>query len=351
MFEDNTASVSVDPVAALGAPDQGPHIAARAARATLLDDLDERIRLLPTHPLNQRPVRVLTRAIKQAFLEICGAAAYKHAGVAFCADFRVGKSTAVLMIKDWLRATLPNVAVASLSAQSHKETSERVFYGDMLLAFQLTESGTAQDRKIKLRAAIIAACREAGGTDFVLLIDEGQNWGDTEYTWLRDLANLLRDQDGFCLITAVWGDLRLDQLSSMFRTKRKDLWGRFMLKPQQFQGIRNQEDLRFFLAEHDSIKRCEFPVGSGISFTEYFLPRAYANGWRLANETENLWNAMVQAARGVGQEFSEVGMQWVGEAVIRFLTLRLRDDAADFRTDSKWWGEALALARFADAMV
>ena len=103
----------------------------------------------------------------------------------------------------------------------------------------------------RVRVAIIAACVEAGGKHFSLLIDEGQNWDRREYTWLRDLSNQLREQDGYVFTTVTWGDLRLDDVSAKFRLTRKDLWARFLMKPEKFHGIRNLDDLKFFLSEHD----------------------------------------------------------------------------------------------------
>lgn len=358
MFEDDTIP-SQEQLAAAAAKEQpvalpDEHAAQLAARAALLADLDERIRLLPKHPLNKRPVKILTRSIQTAFLEICGAAAYKRPGYVFGADFRVGKSTAVSMIKEKLRESLPHVAVGMIVAQDYKKNrtaSPRMFWGDVLFAFGLTDSGNSQDRKFRVHSAIIAACREADGTDFVLLIDEGQNWGEDEYTHLRDLANLLLDPHGISVTTVVFGDPRVEALGSVSRLRRKDLWARFMMQPRQFHGIRDKDDLRFFLNEHDSTKRCEYPAGSGISYTEYFLPRAYANGWRLSGQTDQLWDALVRAAQTVSQQVTDVGMQWVGDAVIRFLTLHLQKDVPEFMPEPGDWDAAVALSGFVESLV
>lgn len=334
---------------ALTAEEQTAQLVARAA---LLTDVTERIRRLPQHPLNRLPVKILTGSIKAAFLEICGAVAYKRPGIVFTADFRVGKSTAVTMIREKLRVSLPHVAVSSVCAQAHKENAtERLYWGDLLEALGLDDSGTAQDRKKRFVSAILAACREAGGTDFALLIDEGQNWGMKEYTYLRDVTNLLIDLHGISVTTVIFGDLGLKDLCSTTRLKRKDLWARFMMQPRTFHGIKDKEDLQFFLAEYDSTKRCEYPAGSGISYTEYFLPLAYANGWRLAKETDPVWDALARAAQSVGHEVSDVGMQWVGSAVTRFLTANLKTDVTQFRTCPDDWDQAVALSGYVQSLI
>lgn len=322
------------------------------ARAALLSDVNERIRLLPNHPLNKVPVKILTNAVRTTFLEVCGAAAYKRPGYVFVADFRVGKSTAVTMIREKLQASLPHVAVASVCAQDHRESAtERRFWGDMLTGFKLDDSGTAEDRKKRVMSAILAACREAGGTDFALLIDEGQNWRFTEYTYLRDLLTLMADPHGIAVTTAIFGDPRLRELCTAARQKRKDLWGRFMMQPRVFNGIMTKEDLSSLLKEYDSTKRCEYPAGSGISYTEYFLPQAYANGWRLLGEADALWDALARSAQTVGQDVGNIGMQWIGSAITRFFTAQLNADYPQFETTDKHWDDAVALSGYVESLV
>lgn len=262
-------------------------------RSSALGEGPERAYFMDSHPLNQRPVQILTNSIKDSFLSVSAAIKFKRPGCAFSAEFRSGKSTALLMINRQLPDVMPEVAYGLISAKDHDTVTERVFWGDMQVALGLVPEGTAQERQNKLRSAIIAGCIQAGGRHFCLLIDEGQNWGVREYTFLRDLANQLREQDGYVLTTIIFGDPRLDELSSMFRIKRKDLWARFLMKPNRFHGIRNVEDLRFFLSELDGPIRCEYPAGSGVSYTEFFLPKAYADNWRLGNQAQEVWDAFV----------------------------------------------------------
>ncbi|MFU2489062.1 ATP-binding protein [Thauera sp. WH-1] len=319
-------------------------------RIASLSEGPDRERYLESHPLNQRPVKVLTVSIKEAFLSVGAAIKFKRPGCAFSAKFRSGKSTALLMIRDDLPSVMQAVAFGLISAKEHDAATERVFWGDLLIALGIVTDGTAQDRQTRLRTAIISACVQAGGRHFCLLIDEGQNWHTREYTFLRDLANQLREQDGYILTTIIFGDPRLDDMSATFREKRKDLWARFLMRPEPFFGIRNVSDLRSFLAEHDSAKRCEYPAGSGISYTEFFLPSAYASGWRLADQAQHVWDAFVQAATDVGQQFSDIGMQWVGETVIHFLTTQMASDIAGFHGQSGW-DDAVKNSMFVDSLV
>lgn len=320
-------------------------------RSSALGEGPERAYYIDSHPLNQRPVQILTNSIKDSFLIVSAAIKFKRPGCAFSAEYRSGKSTALLMIKGQLPDVMPEVAFGLISAKYHDAVTERVYWGDVQVALGLVPEGTAQERQITLRSAIIAGCIQAGGRHFCLLIDEGQNWGVREYTFLRDLANQLREQDGYVLTTIIFGDPRLDELSSMFRTKRKDLWARFLMKPNRFHGISNVEDLRFFLSELDGPIRCEYPAGSGVSYTEFFLPKAYADNWRLGNQAQDVWDAFVRAAAKVSRQFGELGMQWVGETVIHFLTAQMEKDWIGFQSMPDAWDEAIVKAQFVDSLI
>lgn len=323
----------------------------QALRIAALSIGPDRERYFDSHPLNQRPVKVLTTSIKDAFLSVASAIKFKHPGCAFSARFRSGKSTALLMIQDKLPGEVQAVAFGLITAQEHDAATERVFWGDLLIALRLITEGTAQDRQNRLRTAIISACLQAGGRHFCLLIDEGQNWDARAYTRLRDLANQLREQDGYLLSTVIFGDPRLDDLSANFREKRKDLWARFLMRPEPFFGIRDVSELRYFFAQHDSTMLCEYPAGSGISYTEFFLPSAYESGWRLANQAQYAWDAFVRAATEIGQEISDIAMQWVGDTVIHFLITQMKNDVvAGFNFQSAW-DDAVKDSRFIDSLV
>ncbi len=306
---------------------------------------------LANHPLNQRPVAILTESIKSAFIIASDAVRFKRLGCAFLADFRTGKSTALEMIARELTNVLPEVACELISAIAHDTVTERAFWGDILVAFGLPLYGNAQDRFQRLRAAIITACAEAGGRHFCLLIDEGQNWGQREFTFLRDFSNQLRQKDRYVLTTVIFGDLRLKDLAATFRSDRKDLWARFLMKPEPFASMGSVKDLQFFLSEHDNVKRCEYPAGSKLSYSEFFLPRAYASGWRLSDEAQNAWEAFVRAAATVNRKIRDIGMQWVGDAVTHFLTANMAADVEGFNSLPEDWDAAVLQSKFIDSLI
>ena len=79
--------------------------------------------------------------------------------------------------------------------------------------------------------------------------------------------------------------------------------GRFRLLPHHFTGLLwarpagemplvpsdmdQLSDVELALNEYDIL---EWPPGSGVTYSQYFAPKAFANGWRLRNEYEAIKN-------------------------------------------------------------
>jgi hypothetical protein len=123
------------------------------------------------------------------------------------------------------------------------------------------------------------------------------------------------------------------------------------MKPEPFACMRSVEDLKFFMSEHDNVRRSEYPSGSKICYSEFFLPRAYANGWRLGNEAQNAWEAFERAAATVNRKLRDIGMQWVGDAVTHFLTAQMSEDVEGFTSLPKNWDEAVNQSKFTDSQI
>lgn len=311
----------------------------------------ERDSYLLNHPLNMRPVEVLTRSIEEAFLQVVTAVKYRQLGLCFQAPFRLGKTTAACIIASNISQVVQHLAVHLAVAKTHEKVSERAFYGDLCESFMLTNQGTAEERSGRLRKAIVAACQAMGGNQFLLMIDEGQNWGEKEWEWLRDTGNVLLKDNKITLTTVTFGDMRLGAVRGKVQRTRQDLWARFMMKSTVFSGIRNKEDLAYFLSQLDNAEKYEYPAGSGISFSEFFFPLAYGAGWRLENQTDAIWQAFERAASKVTRKVDELGMQWVSDTVVDFLISRTLSDFEGFNCEPDDWDNSVAASRFVESLV
>jgi hypothetical protein len=314
-------------------------------RETALQSGPERETLLASHPLHGDIIEIKTPPIKLALLAIQEAIKYRRPGLAFAADCRHGKTTMLTMVSKAMAEMFVKVPYAVITAAKHDKVTERAVWTDVLLGFHVQATGTAIDRKKAVRGAILTACQAVEGDTFVLYIDEGQNWSSLEFNFLRDLTNELRRYFHRTVITVTVGDLKLRTVTDVIRALDKGLWSRFLRNVNEFCGIRSVDALREVMQEYDNADY-EYPRGSGVCYSEFFLPHAYANGWRLAQEAPALWRELQAVADLHRRPLDDVGMQWISDSILTFLTLQLASDEAVIKPASEDWAMAVTNSQF-----
>ena len=311
----------------------------RLVREAALQEGPTRESLYTSHPLVCNTVRVITKPLQEAYEVIAQVIVHRDPGTCLIADFRIGKTRGIGVIKDELASTFPTLPVGVINAKHHETASERTFFGDILEDYRhgAAQSGTAADRRRRLLSLWEAAARSTGSDRYVLFVDEGQNWGEAEYTWLRDATNDMQ-QRNVNVITIIFAHPELIATrGKMLARRRTDLIGRFLLTPRAFRGLRDLEELRHTLKAYDGPALHEFPQGSGISMSEFFLPKAFANGWCLEHEATAMWSAFVTIAGRTGHNAENIGMQWVASAIRIFLFSSFNADGPMFCGDEKAW--------------
>lgn len=321
-------------------------ISMQSLRAASLLAGPERHAFLQSHPLHAIIIEIKTPPVREALLAIEEAIKFRRPGLAFAADCRHGKTTMLTMVSKAMSQMFPSVPYQVITAAKHDKATEKALWTDVLLGFQIEAAGTAVDRKKAVRGSILAACREAKGDTFALYIDEGQNWSGLEFNFLRDFTNELREYFQKTVITVTVGDLKLKTVSEAIRLSDKGLWSRFLRMVREFSGISSLKELRRVMREYDSIAGCEYPKGSGVCYTEFFAPHAFASGWRLAHEGARLWKALEDVATQHQKPLKDVGMQWIAESILAFLTLQMEHDTPGFKPSGIKWKDAVESSQF-----
>jgi len=276
----------------------------------------ERERLFSRHPVVTDRAKLPTPAIKGSFQVISSAIIHHFPGACFAADSRFGKSYAIAVLMQTLPHSFPDLPIYSLNAKRHDRPSERAFYTDILhdCRHGVAESGTASARRTRLLNMWISRAQASNSDRLLLFIDEAQNWDEFYYTFLRDLSNDLGSHDIRMLVVLFAHPSLLVVRTSLLSRERTDLIGRFMMQPMRFRGVASSSDLAEIARCYDDSTISEFPAGSGISYSRFFRPDAYRDGWRLENEVEQCLAAFSTAA-GKQSGQLQIGMQWVANAV------------------------------------
>lgn len=316
----------------------------RQVRQSALEPGETRDKLYEDHPVTKNEVAVPTPPLKEAYDVVEGVVVHRDPGTCLLGDFRAGKTTTINCTVRQLNQTFPNLPVAIALAKGHDAFTQGTFFSDLLQDFNHAGAlrGTAQEKRARTLNMLTAQARQLSSDRYLLMVDEGQNWGEAQWTWLRDLANDLANKH-IRLITVTFGqtaDLRKLRTFLLSRS-RTDLVGRFLLGPRGFRGLRDIDELRETLEGYDDPELSAYPIGTDISYSEFFMPKAWKGGWRLAEEADRMWDEFRKVAQHSGKVAGNIGMNWIGGAVRNFLFAESINDGPGYVSSPEIWSLAV----------
>lgn len=309
----------------------------------------ERDRFLLEHPVLVDRAYFATRAVEAMYDQIESCIRHRDTGRCFVGVPRSGKTWAIEILSSGLRQVFANLVIVSLNAKQHDKSTEKGFFGDFLedVSIPFEDKTTALVRRRRCVQHIKTRCAQQDSSTVLVFVDEGQNWHADEFTWIRDLSNDLLKFDSVTLVLVLLAQSEISLTRSKFRsTNRGDLVGRYLRDPITLGGVQNQDDLEVVLRCCDDPSLHEYPDYSGVSYSEFFLPKAYAAGWRLKGESQLFWSSICdEVARGGGHAFN-FGMAWIMNAIRDFLIRAASFDADDFAGVAQMWKTAVKSGRY-----
>lgn len=242
------------------------------------------------HPIYTGEYGIFTAEVEIAFKVVQVTISNRIPGIVICGEPRVGKTKAIQLIRQGLFDVYgDSLPVFTHLMTDHAHTSN-VFYQELLLDLGCSNhnKGTSVEKKEKAIAFLVEKGLSARLKKVILFIDEANCLTEKEYYWLMDIHNRLKTV-GINLTTILVGTPELkSQRALLIQTNQKQIIGRFMVKVHNFKGVCSIKDLQRCLSWYDLGASCEYPVGSGWSFTRYFFPEAFEKGRRLSSEVNNL---------------------------------------------------------------
>ena len=246
------------------------------------------------HPLQSKRYVVTTPQVEALAAHISALIDNRTPGGVVWAPPRTGKSCGLRIVKLEIATNFPNLPVFMLPAWDYTVPKEGPFMEDLLTAagHAIVKRGKPEDKRDRLVEFMAQVALDSGFGTVFLIVDEAQQLHEKHYKWLMGIHNLLALRSVH-LITVLVGQHQLvHQRSAFLRAEKENIVGRFMVKMFEFRGLRSEKEVRRTLEEYD---REEYPVDSGWSFSRYFMPEQFAEGWRLAGMSEMVWRAFVQA--------------------------------------------------------
>ncbi len=304
---------------------------------------------LEQHPLYQQNYIIPTPSIDVFYERVKKCVRLRTPGAIIYSHPRFGKTYGTRYVTRVLGEDFERVVVFSFLCHKKGQHSESAFFSNLLesVGHKTPSSGSISAKRSRLINFIKDRVDRSRQSIVVFFADEAQRLSIIEYEWLRDVHDEL-DKRGIRMITFLVGQHELrSQKNALRQAKQAQIVARFMIDELQFRGLLSVDDFATCLNGYD--ESC-FPLGSDWSYTRYFLPKAYAGGFRLLSQAGTMWEAFVTAHQSARFKFDvEVPMQYFARAVEIALLDNIDNDSADFCMSPAIWSEAVREARYVEA--
>lgn len=256
----------------------------------------EREALLEYHPVREREYILPTPMMERAYSIIRERVWARRTGAVFHASPRTGKTRCALAVKDMLETEFPTCYVTLVSARRSSRATDGHMSRLILEAERhaLASRTNADSLFDNVIADIEIKTKGRGGNQYVLLLDEMQVLNDLDFQQLACIHNALELKKIRMTTISFAQPEILHRRTALMASNDRHLIARFMSELLPYSGCAGSGDLRRLLGAYDAAS--EFPEGSGCSFTQFFLPKAFQNGFRLENYTAPLWATLSKAA-------------------------------------------------------
>jgi len=289
------------------------------------------------HPVELHDYKIPTRSIEEMANALHQWADIHLPGAIIYGAPRLGKSTAILYciehIQEIMGVSMP-AYIYSCAEQSNNRQDQ--FFEDLLFAvnYGLAESGKAKTKRRRLIQFLEEEARQSVVNRVILFIDEAQELSLMHIKALMDIHNQLKLK-GISLILILVGQPELLELRNAYlASNQMQVTARLMANSFQFRGVRTERDVKRILRSFDS--GSDYPEGSGWSFTRYFVPIAFKNGWRFANQSSTIWRAFQEIRKDHGmRKLAQIPIEPF-TSLINFLLRELaEDDSKNLQLDIK----------------
>jgi hypothetical protein len=249
-----------------------------------------------------------------------------------------GKTSAVIAVtKDLEEEFDGEIAIVRLNYTGSHSPTIRGFHMQFLNAAGIADTrGETPQLRIRLTNALVDKAAAADDNAVFLFIDEAQQMRPMEMRFLKDLSNDLAMKKTQ-LVTFLFGQNPEigEAVARLRRTGGFDLVSRFASREVRLRSYSTLGDIADLLDKVD--KQLDW---NGVPWTAFFLPEAFANGFRLKDEARRLFGALRESMSN--SEHLGYPARQVFWSIQDFLGFQSQNDAPDFKGKRKAWDEAVA---------
>lgn len=293
--------------------------------------IEQRARYLEVHPIKEREYLLPTPMMRKAYTAIRDQVWSRGTGLVFFAQPRSGKTRCAMAVRDMVREEFPSAYVTLLSARRGNSNSSGHMYKLILKAEGHAMAARANEDLLfdNLVTDVRLQTKVNGGRQYVLFIDELQLLSDKDLEQLFCLHNALELHKIRMTTVSFAQPEIMHRRTALMASNDRQIIARFLAEMRHFDTCKGPEDLLSILRGYD--ENSEFPEGSGWSYTRFFLPLAYARGFRLGIYAMQIWDAL-QEVGGVNEI---IPMQHLCMAVENLLMMAWPEDCGNFVLDEE----------------
>ncbi|GCB04409.1 hypothetical protein [Ralstonia sp. SET104] len=310
------------------------------SKSVLVGDTPLRRELFFEHPAMRYQTQVVTPMAKEMYRNFKAAILLGEQGLYISGERKDGRSCALRICMKLLESEYPQIGAYYHCASASGVPNQKAAWQAMLSS---TEHAFLSGDVIPLRERLVTKIvddlrRRGTGYTAIWCVDNAQEIQERELEALFDLQDRLWAR-GVVLLTAMVADNQRDIRTFEAPPYDRSLLRHFFCKHFGLRGVTTAHDIEVILEAFDA---SEFPEGSDVRWTEFFFPQAYANGFRLAEQTLHVFETLSQCFPNAGQSKPTLGVIF---NAIRWTLLRSAQlDAPEFNLQPEDWKRAVQYA-------
>lgn len=301
------------------------------------------------HPLMTKEVLLPTAPINELFLAIRRVVILRETGCCFTGHSGIGKSCALDVVEVMLQFQMPGLCIVKHDTHSQQVPSIRAFFKHFLTSIKHPQlCGETFDLRQRLVNWLVDEAKLSGMDMIVLLIDEAQGMKMQDFNFLKDVFNDL-SKEGVQLITILMAQAPdfAEVVATLKRERRLDLIGRFAMRILPFRAYNSATDLEQIL---QGIDEAVFPEGSGITWTEFYFPKAFQTGFRLVGQLTAFMKAISAHAPKTKPMRFDFPARQAFVAIRTFMMDNAGLDCENMLVPADAWVRVVKYAKIADSM-
>ncbi|WP_434674456.1 ATP-binding protein [Pseudomonas sp. R1-15] len=283
-----------------------------------MDIRDTRPIEVELHPVCNQRYLIPTFSIGETYALVLKVIRRRDSGLVIWGHTRYGKTWAMMYCQQCLVQDFPDFPVVIYNAKREVFATKGNFYNSLLAVVghkQSNDNVSISKKHLRLVNFMEQAALKDPRQVYILFVDEAQRLQQPHYDWIKDIYNDLRLKGVTLLPILVGQQQLLDQKKALLKSgvEGEAIVNRFMLYEHPFRGIREKEDFATCLGFFDSTP---YPATTSWTFTKFFLPQAYANGFRLAHVKDILWDAFCDSYQELKLKSKmEIPMQYFSKTI------------------------------------